>query len=469
MPEFRFKGTTVKGNQVQGTITAENFSAAKRKIRKLAEVKKIQIKGIQRKKTYIFKIQKNGDKPIKGEQKAFTKEEIQQAFEKLGYKVINIQPKLLDFKLKPPQTEIVTFVRVSADLVREKLPYGEVLQLLILDIQNPTLRESLKQINNDLRHGKDSEEAFIRQEKYLGKFTSRMLGLASKSGNMAEMYESTAKFLERNAEFKKSLRGALIMPLFTLFVLLGAVIFYVAYIFPETAKLFLKLGSELPPMTKATLQLSDFLLNNMLLIVIGSVIGCAGIWYYFQTPQGKFLKDKYIIKIPVIGSLIHRTTVEIFCRVFYALYSGSGENIDAIKLASEACGNRYFEDQVKNITIPMMLSSGKGLVESFAASGVFTKTALSRFNSGAETGTVKKSALQIANYYEKETVYKLKNVVDFVQLAIAMIIMVVMTALTLVSSETAMVKPKTPYSQSQQQIEVLAERNDGERDVRRQT
>ncbi len=466
MPEFRFKGSTVKGNQVQGTITAENLSAAKRKIQKVAEVKKIKVQGIQKKKTFIFKIQKDSDKPIKGEQKGFTKDEVKQAFEKLGYKVISIHPKILDFKFKPPQTEIVTFVRVSADLVREKLPYGEVLQLLILDIQNPTLRESLKQINNDLRQGKDSEEAFVRQEKYLGKFTARMLGLASKSGNMAEMYESTAKFLERNAEFKKNLRGALIMPLFTLLILFGAVIFYVAYIFPETAKLFLKLGTDLPPLTKATLQLSDFLVNNMLLIIMGSVIGIAGICYYFQTPQGKFIKDKYIIKIPVIGSLVHRTTVEIFCRVFNALYSGSGENIDAIKLASEACGNRYFENQIKNITIPMMLSKGKGLTESFTASGVFTKTALSRFNSGAETGTVKKSALQIANYYEKETVYKLKNVVDFVQLVIAMIIMVVMTALTLVSSETALVKPKTPYSQVEPQIELFAECDAGERDVR---
>ncbi|MFZ5515109.1 MAG: type II secretion system F family protein [Candidatus Zhuqueibacterota bacterium] len=445
MSEFRFEGNAVRGNRVQGIIAAENFQTAKKKIQKIAEVKNIRVQRIQKKKTYIFKIQKKDDRPMSGEQKGFTKEEVKRALEKLGYKVLRIQPKIFNFKFKPPQTEIVTFVRVSADLVREKLPYGEVLQLLIFDIQNPTLKESLKQINNDLRQGKDSEEAFVRQEKVLGKFTARMLGLASKSGNMAEMYESTAKFLERNAEFKKNLRAALIMPIFTLLILLGAVIFYVAYIFPETAKLFLKLGTELPPMTKATLKFSDFLVNNMVVIILAAILAVAGIIHYLQTPHGKFLRDRVVIKIPVIGALIHRTIIEIFCRVFYALYSGSGENIDAIKLASEACGNRYVEQQIKNITIPMMLSKGKGLVESLEASGVFTKTALSRFNSGAETGTVKKSALQIANYYEKETVYKLKNVVDFIQVGIAMIIMIVMTALTLVSSETAMVKPKSPY------------------------
>jgi type IV pilus assembly protein PilC len=235
------------------------------------------------------------------------------------------------------------------------------------------------------------------------------------------------------------------MPLFTLLILAGAVMFYVAYIFPETAKLFVKLGTELPPMTTATLKLSDFLLENIVMILLITIGVSGAIFQFFRTPKGQFLRDKYIFKIPALGSLIHKTTIEIFCRVFYALYSGSGENVDALRIAAEACGNKYMEQQIKSIAIPMMLSQGKGLVEALEATGVFTKTALSRFHSGAETGTVRNSALQIANYYEKETVYKLRNVVDFIQLVIAMIIMVVMTALTLVSSETATVKPKTPF------------------------
>jgi type IV pilus assembly protein PilC len=444
MPEFRFQGIANNGRAVQGVISADTASEAKKKIKKMASQHKVKLGKIQKRKTFIYKIQKNGEKPVSGEQKAFTKQEVNQALNKLGYNVIKIQPKIGFLSLKPPMADLVTFVRLSADLLREKLPFNEVLQLLSSDLNNPVLRDAVRQINNDLRAGKDSEEAFLKQEKVLGKFTARMLGLASKSGTMAEMYESTAKFLERNAEFKKNMRQALIMPLFTLLILFGACIFYVAYIFPETAKLFLKLGSELPPMTKATLDLSDFLLANMPVFMIVFTVSIGGFIYFIRTPKGKFLKDKYILKLPMIGGIVHKTTIEIFCRVFYSLYSGSGENIDAIRLASEACGNKYFEDQIKKISIPLMLREGRGLVDSFKESGVFTPTALSRFNSGAETGTVKMTAMQIANYYEKETVYKLKNAVDFVQIAVAMIIMVVMTALTLVSSETALVSPKSP-------------------------
>ncbi len=446
MPDFRFEGTTSGGRNIQGTVVAESLSEAKTKIRVLAERHRVNVSTIKKRRVFLYKAKKGDESPVKGEQKAFSKKEVHKALVNLGYTPISIQPKLFDLKLKPPDTEIVTFVRVSADLLRENLPFNEVLQLLANDTENPTLREAIKEINNDLRQGKDSEEAFMKQEKALGTFSARMLGLASKSGNMATIYESTAKFLERNSEFKRSLKSALIMPAFTILILFGAVIYYVGYIFPETAKLFQKLGTELPPLTTYTLLISDFLVENvwmLLLTFLGSLGGF--IYFLFMTPRGRFLRDKYIIKMPVLGSLFHKTVIEIFCRVFYALYSGSGENIDAIKLASEACGNKYVEKQIKSIAIPMMLNKGVGLVQAFEATGVFTKTALARFSSGAETGTVKKTALQIANYYEKETVYKLKNAVEFIQLAIAMFIMIVITGLTLISAETALMKPKTPY------------------------
>ncbi len=444
MPEFRLTGRTSAGKEVRGILTAESHAEAKRKTKALATEKGIRIVALEKRKVYNYKIRKDGKTIVRGEQKAFSKQEIRQALEKLGYEVISIQPRLFDLKLKPPAGEIVTFVRLSSDLLREKLPYNEVLQLLLNDIQNKTLQDAIKQINNDLHKGIDSEEAFQKQERVLGKFTSKMLGLASKSGNMVEIYESTAKFLERSAEFRKNMRSALIMPIFTLIVLFFAVGFYVMYIFPETAMMFKKLGTELPPMTDKTLQLSEFLSSNfyLLMFTIFAIVG--GIIGFFSTEKGKFLKDKFMFKIPLIGTLLHKTTIEIFCRVFNSLYSGSGENVEAIRTSAEACGNRYMEYQIKQVAIPKMLSEGKGLVESFEASGVFTKTALSRFHSGAETGTVKKSALQIANYYENETVYKLKNIIDLIQLVIAMVIMIVITALTLVSSEAALIKPKTP-------------------------
>jgi type IV pilus assembly protein PilC len=193
--------------------------------------------------------------------------------------------------------------------------------------------------------------------------------------------------------------------------------------------------------------LSDFLIRNGLIVAIFCIVPPIVIWQLSKTKKGKLVKDNFIIKLPILGSLIHKTNIEVFCRVFYTLYSGSAESIEPIRIAAEATGNAYFESQIKNIAIPLMIKKGIGVTEAFEASKVFTETAISRFHSGEETGTIKNTALQLANYYESETVYRLKNVIELIQVGIAMVIMIVMIALTLISAETATISPKSPTMQ----------------------
>ena len=182
----------------------------------------------------------------------------------------------------------------------------------------------------------------------------------------------------------------------------------------------------------------------MSLVLLGIIGPPVALWRISKTKKGRMFFDRYMLKLPIMGSLIHKTLIEVFCRVFYTLYSGSAESIEPIRIAAEASGNMYFEQQIKQVAIPLMIKKGAGITESFEASGVFTDTAISRFHSGEETGTIKNTAQQLANYYESETVFRLKNVIELIQVVIAMIIMIVMIGLTLVSAETATINPKSP-------------------------
>ncbi len=443
MPEYRFQGVVPSGKIVQGNLTASNTSDARKKIQEMSKGRPFKMQRLEKRQSFVYKVRKGKEEPITGEQKAYSKEEVVNGLQGMGYTIISVR-KAMAPRGKAPAPDLITFVRLSADLLREKLPFNDVLILLANDIDNRVLKETLKDINTELKQGKESERVFMKHESVLGPFVAKMLGLASKSGSMAEMYDATAKFLERNMEFKKSMKSAMLMPMITLVLLGLAVIFYVAWIFPETARMFLKYGIELPPMTAATLEFSDWLVANMVFILLGFAALGGGIAAFIMNPKGRLWYDQHILNFPVMGQLIHKTAIEVFSRVFYSLYSGSGENIDVIKTAAEATGNTYFENQIKTITIPMMLKHGKGLHESLEAAGVFTRTALSRFHAGAETGMVRETALQLANYYERETTYRLKSVVDFMQLWVAMLITIIMTAITVVSSEVSIVKPKTP-------------------------
>lgn len=444
MIELKFTAEKFDGQVVGGVIAADTVNSAKQKVNLIALQNNFRVKTIERKSTFLYKVRKGNDKPVKGEQKAFNKEEVVQAFTLLGYQVLSVNRKLFDRKGKPSGADILMFVKVSADMLEEKMPYGDILSFLIQDTRNKILKDTLKEISKDLKQGMDSEEAFMKHKKVFGNFAAYMLGLASKSGNMAEVYRATAKFLERRYEFKKSLRSALITPLVTVLVLNAAVVWYVAYIFPETARLFLRFGMTLPPMTAFTLKLSDFLQDWILVIIALVVIPIVAGYYTWKTPRGRVWFDKQILKLPVLGEILHKTYIEIFCRVFYTLYSGSAVSIIPIRVGAEAMGNKYIEEKILTIALPIMMNKGIGISDALVATGVFPETAISKFRQGEETGNIKKSAIQLANYYESDTVYRLKNFIEWVQIVIALYVLIVMILLTVVSAETSIISPPKP-------------------------
>lgn len=444
MIELKFLAEKTDGQIIGGIIAADSARIAKEKVRRIIRENSFRLKKIETKSTYVYRVRKGNAKIVTGMQRAFNKKEVTEILVKLGFEVLSVNRKLLDSNLKPSQQDILLFLKVSSDMLDQNMQYGEIITFIINDTRNKVLKETLVDVSKELKKGTDSEVAFMKHQAIFGRFVSYMLGLASKSGNMAEIYRAVVKFMERKLEFKKSLRSALISPLVTLLILIAAVVWYVAYIFPETAKMFMRFQITLPPMTAFTLRMSEFLQSNIIVIIALLAAPVIFIWRVYKHPKGRIKFDKYLLSIPYIGDLIHRTIIEIFCRVFYTLYSNSAESITPIKIAAESTNNRYFEEQIKNVALPLMRKKGIGISDGLLTCGVFTDTAISKFRAGEETGNIKNSSLQLANYYESDTVYRLKNFVEWVQITIALIITVIMILLTLISAETAIIKPKKP-------------------------
>ncbi len=443
MPDFRLKAISANGKLIQTEFEATSKKEAKERVDTISRSKGFETKAIEQKSTFTYKVQMGVKEPITGEQQAYSKEELERALVKLGYKVISINKKWFTWKGGVPQKEVVTFIRLCADLLEQQLSFDEILTLLYEDTQNKRLKEVIKTIQKDLKDGKEGTEVYGKHEDVFGKFAAYMLSVASTSGNMSLVFNSTAKFLERDAEFKKNLRRSLMMPAITVLAVIGVILFYVGYIFPSMAEMFLEFDIKLPPMTAATLELSQWLQANWFIILMSFLVPIGAFIWYVRTPKGSLWLDKNIIKVPVIGDLLHKTSIEIFSRVFYTLYSGSGQNIEVIKIAAEACRNKYMEQQIKNVSIKMMLKEGAGLIDSLKASGVFTNTAISRFKLGAESGSLRKNAKQLAEYYEIQTTYKMEAVIDVINLFINLFIMVALIAITIVSSEAALIQPST--------------------------
>ena len=442
MAEFRYQGVTLKGKPLQGTILAPNRYEAKRKIAAMVAEQKARVHALHKRVPFAYKVRKPGnEKVLRGEISAFTAQEVRESLTRMGYQILEVRRNLFRPQLGVPLKDVVVFIRLCADLLREQFPYDEILSMLANDMENARLRETVLEIHKDLKMGKEGRQVFLKHAEVMGKFTVHMLSIASTSGNMAEIYENTAKFLERTSEFKKNIRSALFMPAVVFIAALGALVFYVMYIFPKIAGLLLKYKVEVPPITAATMKASNFLQDNVLWLILLALAPIIGVAAYVRSEKGRVAWHKLMISLPVVGKMFYKTSIEVFARVFHALYSGSGENIEVIKIASEACRNSYIEKQIKEAVIPAMLREGKGLSDSMEGSGVFPKNVIYTLRSGEESGTLREAMLRLANFYEKETTHKMARVIDMINLVVSVFITLMIVGITVLSSEVGFIRP----------------------------
>ncbi len=441
--EYRLKGTSRDGKPVQGTFTATGKREARQHQAELVKRYQIANAKLEKKRDFLYKVKVPGRAPVTGRQSAFNKDEVAEALRRLGYSDFKISSVLFDLPGRASIADILMFIRLSANMLRDKMNFGKILELLAEEQSNRKMKETLYQIESQLKAGAEGREVFMSFSNVFGRFPAFMLGLATRSGNMAEIFESTAQFIERDVEIGKTVRKALLSPLITIIATLAAFAYYVLSIFPATARLFTKYDMETPTLTKLTLDFSNWLGKTWWILGLAMLGVIFILWRWWSTPKGRIWRDRNIVKIPVLGLLIHKMSIEVYFRVFGTIYSGAGDNIETIRMAAEACRNAWMEDRIKKITIPLMLSEGEAFVPAMEAAGVFTRTTLTRLKTGQETGNLLSASQQIASFYQAETTYRMANVIELIQTIVWLFVAAAITFLTLVSAEVANISPPT--------------------------
>ncbi len=389
----------------------------------------------RKKKVFQYSVRK-GVKTIEGFQNAYNADEVKRNLVRLGFDVKYVR-RHYEFQLQASSTEIVSFVVTSARLLEQKLPYSEVLHIMANNVKDRYLKAALRNIILDLKNGVDSKDAFLKQSKVFGEHVALMLGIASKSGEMTAIFKSIAILVERQTEFKKGLISSLIMPAITSLTVMGAIIFYAVYLVPKMMAMLGPMMVTTPPLTAATMVVSIFLKENYIWMSSVFFLAIVGFYGYLMTEAGKLARDKFIIKIPYVGNILRSTSTEIFCRVLGILYTSSSENVDAIQIAADASGNKYLSYRIKTVTIPSMLKYGTDLGRALIAADFFPDVFISRFSTATETGAVKDTASQVADFYQLENTFAMKNLMSMIEISITLVIMIALVFLTLLSTETA--------------------------------
>ena len=238
---------------------------------------------------------------------------------------------------------------------------------MVNSVKDKNMKVALRDIILDLKNGVDSREAFLKQGKIFGEHTALMLGIASKSGDMTTIFKSVAQLVERQAEFKKGLSSALILPAVTSLTLVGAIAFYVLFLLPKMMKLMGPLLDEVPPLTAFVLNFSDWVQGNWILLIFLFTWRSEGFYAYIISPQGRLRCTGIIVKIPYVGNILRNTSTEIFCRVLGIMYAPQAKISKRYSSPPSRAEIAGWRCRSRTVAIPTMLKYGTELAKALEA------------------------------------------------------------------------------------------------------
>lgn len=297
--------------------------------------------------------------------------------------------------------ELVNFSRQLSLMFKSKIPLVQSLRSIAEQTSKPSLRETISSVSQEVEGGTPFSQALSAHPKLFSPFYISMVKSGEASGTLSESLTYLADHLEREYHLTSKIQGAMIYPILILAVVIGVLVMMMFFVIPSMTRVLTETGQELPLITVAVIGLSNFLRSwgwLVLLLIIGPAVFLVR---YFRTVEGKQLKDKYMLKIPVLKSFLRMIYISRFSENLSTLVGGGLPIVQALDITGEVVGN----DVYKTIIISVRDQVKKGeKISSVLANypDEFPPILNQMVTVGEKTGTLDESLLNVVEFYRKE-------------------------------------------------------------------
>lgn len=299
-----------------------------------------------------------------------------------------------------PMKEKVVFMRQLATMVGAGLPLTQSLEILEAQATNPLFKKTLGNVLGSVQGGMSLAEAFRKEKKVFDDITLNLIQAGEETGNLETILERLATELEDQKKLGDKLRSALIYPVVILFVI-GIVILLLMFVLvPAMAEIYAEFNAELPWVTTIMINASNFFVNYWWLVLIAVSLIVIFFRYYSDTPAGKKLIDKTMLKIPVFGGIIEKIQVSQFTRVLSLLLKSGLSIVKSLELTAGSLSNTIFKESVMECRDEV--EKGIALAIPIARSRTFPIIIGHMIAVGEESGELDKVLEKMAEYYGEE-------------------------------------------------------------------
>jgi type IV pilus assembly protein PilC len=348
--------------------------------------------------------------------------------EKKGLTQVEITPK------KVKKRDLMHLCRQLAVFIRAGVSVLEALEVLSEETSDKLMGSALDGMRSSLESGaRFSEAAALHPELFPG-YSVEVLRSAELTGNLDEVLDQLATYLEREIETEQKVKSALAYPAIVMVLAVVVSVVLVVYVLPKFKTFFSSLHAKLPLPTRILLALANWIGHWGMYAGAASLALVVSLYALSRTPKGKEWKDKIVLKIPVIGSLIHTAIIERFCRLLASMTIAGVSLPEALAVTTAATTNTVFRRGLTEARAAML--RGEGLATPLADTGLFPAATRRMFAVGESTGNLDDQLQSAANYLDSELDYKIKRFTTIIEPAviIAVGLIVGFVAIALVSA-----------------------------------
>ena len=303
--------------------------------------------------------------------------------------------------------DLMLFSRQMHTLLKSGVPIIRALAGLQESSQNPTLAKVVGEVRDGLESGRELSFSMRAHPKVFSAFMVNMVRVGEMTGRLDEVFLRLYDFFAFEKKMGDDIRAALRYPMFVMIALAAAMFIVNLFVIPAFAKMFASFKTELPLMTRVLIGTSDAFVNYWWLILAAIIAAALGFRFYTATPKGRYGWHWLKLKLPVVGSLVHKATLARFSRSF-ALAGKSGVPIvQGLALVAEVVDNAYLESRI--LQMRDGIERGESILRTAVATGVFDPVVLQMVAVGEETGEIDDLMGEIADMYEREVTIEVEG------------------------------------------------------------
>lgn len=315
-----------------------------------------------------------------------------------------------------PRKDLMHFSRQLSAFLKASVPILDAIETIREEMTNKVFKAALDDIAENVKAGatfsgaaKAHPEAF--PPVYLG-----MLESAELTGNLDKVLDQLSEYLDRELEARRKVKSAMMYPAIVAMMSVGTVAVLSIFVLPRFRDFFNSLDAKLPLPTRMLLSTSGFVSDHwwMFPILLLAATGFA-LWTVRST-QGRTLRNRMVLSIPVIGDLVTHAILERFCRVLASMARAGVSIPEALAVSTDGTNNVVWKEKLTAAREAMM--RGEGLAGPIAETGLFPAAARQMFRVGEETGTLDIQLDTAANYFERELDYKITRFTNMFEPAV---------------------------------------------------